>query len=148
MLLFSVLTLFYYSWKTCLLIGENVVFLVIFDTCDVMHNWSISLLPPIVLDNLFGYRSCCCSWGSYMFKGSTLYYYYRNPNILLIISVIPNPNILFIISIIPYPNIFFIISSIPNHKILFIISSILNPNILSTLNNSMLFIISSLHNKP
>ena len=33
--------------------GENVVFLVIFDTCDVMYNWSISLLPPIVLDNLF-----------------------------------------------------------------------------------------------
>ena len=52
--LFFVLTLFYYSWKTCLLIGENVVFFVIFDTCDVMHNWSISLLPPIVLDNLFG----------------------------------------------------------------------------------------------
>ena len=34
---------------------RNLVFLVIFDTCDVMHNWSISLLPPIVLDNLFGY---------------------------------------------------------------------------------------------
>ena len=33
---------------------ENVVFLVIFDTCDVVSNWSISLLPPIVLDNLFG----------------------------------------------------------------------------------------------
>ena len=33
--------------------GENVFFLVIFDTCDVMYNWSISLLPPIVLDNLF-----------------------------------------------------------------------------------------------
>ena len=32
---------------------NNVVFLVIFDTCDVMYNWSISLLPPIVLDNLF-----------------------------------------------------------------------------------------------
>ena len=30
--------------------GENVVFLVIFDTCDVMYNWSISLLPPIVLE--------------------------------------------------------------------------------------------------
>jgi len=30
--------------------GENVVFLVILDTCDVMYNWSISLLPPIVLD--------------------------------------------------------------------------------------------------
>ena len=27
--------------------------LVIFDTCDVVYNWSISLLPPIVLDNLF-----------------------------------------------------------------------------------------------
>ena len=34
------------------LMGENVVFLVIFDTCDVMYNLSISLLPPIVLDNL------------------------------------------------------------------------------------------------
>ena len=28
--------------------GENFVFLVIFDTCDVVYNWSISLLPPIV----------------------------------------------------------------------------------------------------
>ena len=27
---------------------------VIFDTCDVVYNWFISLLPPIVLDNLFG----------------------------------------------------------------------------------------------
>jgi len=26
---------------------------VIFDTCDVMHNWFFSLLPPIVLNNLF-----------------------------------------------------------------------------------------------
>ena len=32
--------------------SENVVFLIIFDTCDVMFNWSISLLLPIVLDNL------------------------------------------------------------------------------------------------
>ena len=24
-----------------------------FDTCDVVHNWSIFLLPSIVLDNLF-----------------------------------------------------------------------------------------------
>ena len=31
--------------------SENLVFLVIFDTCDVVYNWS--LLPPIVLDNLF-----------------------------------------------------------------------------------------------
>jgi len=31
----------------------NVVILDIFDTYDVMNNWSISLLPPIVLDNLF-----------------------------------------------------------------------------------------------
>ena len=34
--------------------GGNFIFLVIFDTCDVMYNWSISLLPPVVLDNLFG----------------------------------------------------------------------------------------------
>ena len=33
---------------------KNFVLLVIFDTCDVVYNWSISLLPPIVLDNLFG----------------------------------------------------------------------------------------------
>ena len=33
--------------------GENVVFPVKFDTCDVMYNLSISLLPPIVLDNIF-----------------------------------------------------------------------------------------------
>ena len=32
---------------------ENFVFLVKFDTCDVLYNWSISLLPHIVLDNLF-----------------------------------------------------------------------------------------------
>ena len=32
---------------------ENVVFLVIFDTCDVVYNWSIYLLPPIVLISLF-----------------------------------------------------------------------------------------------
>ena len=36
---------------------ENVAFLVIFDTCDVMYNWSISLLQPIVLYNLFGSQS-------------------------------------------------------------------------------------------
>ena len=29
------------------------MFLVIFDTFDVVYNWSISLLPPSVLDNLF-----------------------------------------------------------------------------------------------
>jgi len=29
-------------------------FLDTFDTGDVLYNWSISLLPPIVLDNLFG----------------------------------------------------------------------------------------------
>ena len=27
--------------------------IIIFDTCDVMFNWFISLLPLIVLDNLF-----------------------------------------------------------------------------------------------
>ena len=34
--------------------GENIVFLLIFGTCDVVYNWSISLLPPIVLEYLFG----------------------------------------------------------------------------------------------
>ena len=33
--------------------ASKFVFLVIFDTCDVVYNWSISLLLPIVLDNLF-----------------------------------------------------------------------------------------------
>ena len=31
----------------------------IFATCDVMYNWSISLLRPIVLDNLFGLKYIC-----------------------------------------------------------------------------------------
>ena len=31
------------------------VFLVIFGTCDVVYNWFISLLPPILLDNLYGW---------------------------------------------------------------------------------------------
>ena len=35
-------------------IWENFVFLVTFDTCDVVYNWFIYMLPPIVLDNLFG----------------------------------------------------------------------------------------------
>ena len=34
--------------------GEYIFFLVIIDTCDVRYNSSISLLPPIVLDNFFG----------------------------------------------------------------------------------------------
>ena len=33
---------------------ENFIFLVIFDTWDVVYKWSISLLPPFVLENLFG----------------------------------------------------------------------------------------------
>ena len=35
---------------------ENFVFLVIFDTCDVVYNLSISLLPSNVLDNQFGFN--------------------------------------------------------------------------------------------
>ena len=42
-----------YSLKTFQLMRENVVFLVIFDTCDVICIIG-PLLPPIVLDNLFG----------------------------------------------------------------------------------------------
>ena len=47
-LYFLFLHFFIKSWKTCQLMWENFVFLVIFDTCDVVHNWSISLLPPIL----------------------------------------------------------------------------------------------------
>ena len=31
---------------------DNFVFLVIFNTCDVVYNWLVSLLPSIVLDTL------------------------------------------------------------------------------------------------
>ena len=56
--LFSVFTLFFIkSWKTCQLMWENFVFLVIFDTCDVVYNWPISLLLPLVLNNLFEFSS-------------------------------------------------------------------------------------------
>ena len=52
-LYFLFLRFFIQFWKTCQLIGENVVFPVIFDTCDVMYNWSLYLLETIVLDSLF-----------------------------------------------------------------------------------------------
>ena len=50
-----IFTLIYLILETCQLMhmGENVLVLVIFGTCDVMFNLSISLLPPIVHDNLF-----------------------------------------------------------------------------------------------
>ena len=48
--LFSVLTLFDLILEN---MSTNFVFLDMFDTCDVMYIWSISLLPPIVLDNLY-----------------------------------------------------------------------------------------------
>jgi len=53
-LYFLFLHFFNKSWKTCQIMWANFDFLVIFDTCDVVYNWPISLLPPIVLDNLFG----------------------------------------------------------------------------------------------
>ena len=33
--------------------SNNFVFRGILDTCEVVYNWLISLLPPILLDNLF-----------------------------------------------------------------------------------------------
>ena len=36
---------------------ENAVFLVIFDTCDVMFNWLISLLPPLVYLNILDHQT-------------------------------------------------------------------------------------------
>ena len=49
-LYFLILHFFISSWNTCQLMFENFF---VFDICDVAYNWSISLLPPIVLDNLF-----------------------------------------------------------------------------------------------
>ena len=49
--LFSVFTIFDLILENMSTNGRNDGFLVIFDTYDVMYNWSISLLPPIVLDN-------------------------------------------------------------------------------------------------
>ena len=43
---------------------ENFVCVVIFDTCDLVYNWSISLLSTIVLDNLFDYYY----WGKGKYK--------------------------------------------------------------------------------
>ena len=43
-LYFLFLHFFIWSWKTCQLMLENFVFLVIFDTCDVVYNWSIRFL--------------------------------------------------------------------------------------------------------
>ena len=51
--LFSVFTLFYLIYENMSTNVRKFVFFVIFDTCDVVYNWFISLLPPIVLDNLF-----------------------------------------------------------------------------------------------
>ena len=47
-------TFFIYSWEACQLMWENVGCLALFDTCYVVYNLFISLLAPIVLDNLFG----------------------------------------------------------------------------------------------
>ena len=60
--LVSVFTLFIQSWKTCQLMWKNFVFLVIFDTCDAVYNWSSALLPPILLDNLFVLRNVILSY--------------------------------------------------------------------------------------
>ena len=45
--LFSVFTLFYLMLENMSTKNrDDVVFLVIFDTCDVVYNWSISLMLP------------------------------------------------------------------------------------------------------
>ena len=46
---------------------ENAVFLVIFNTCDVMFNWLISLFPPLVYLNIGsdnGSKGTVVSWES------------------------------------------------------------------------------------
>ena len=39
---------------------RNFVFLVIFDTCDVVYDWFISQLRTIALDDLFGNNQVYC----------------------------------------------------------------------------------------
>ena len=56
---FSVLTFFSLILENMSTNVRNFVFLCIFDTSDVVYNWSISLFPPIVLDHLFGYTRLC-----------------------------------------------------------------------------------------
>ena len=51
--LFSVFTLFYLILENMPSNVRKFVFLGIFNTCDVVYNWFISLLPPNVLNNLF-----------------------------------------------------------------------------------------------
>ena len=51
--LFSVFILFYLILENMSANVRKFRFLVIFDTCDIVYNGSISLLPPVVLDNLF-----------------------------------------------------------------------------------------------
>ena len=51
--LFSVFTIFYLTGENMSTNMRKFLFF-IFDTCDVVYNnWSISLLPPILFDNLF-----------------------------------------------------------------------------------------------
>ena len=44
---------FYLILENMSTIGENFVFFVNFYTCDIVYNLYMSLLPPIVLNNLF-----------------------------------------------------------------------------------------------
>ena len=56
---------------------EIIVFFVIFDTCDVVYNWPISLLPLIVLDNLTGHpgltRAECVMFNCILVFNSTIF---------------------------------------------------------------------------
>ena len=53
--LIYIFALFYLILENMSTNVKNFVFVVIFDTCDVVYNWSISLLPPIVQEILFGH---------------------------------------------------------------------------------------------
>ena len=51
--LFSVFTLFYLILENMSTNVRKFRILVIFDTCDVVYNWSISLLPPILYSIIY-----------------------------------------------------------------------------------------------
>ena len=67
--LFSVFKLLYLIFGNISTNIGNFVFLVIFDICAVVYNWFISLLPPLVLDNLLDY-----SKQSYDIKNQIIYF--------------------------------------------------------------------------
>ena len=75
-----------YNWSPSLL--RPIVLNNLFDTCDVIYNWSPSLLRPIVLDNLFDTCDVVYNWSPSLLQPIVLdnlfdYLYKNNLNCVL-----------------------------------------------------------------